>query len=338
MLIGSLFSGIGGLELGLERALGWPVAWQVEQDPFCQRVLAKHWPNTMRFDDVRTVGAANLSRVDLICGGFPCQDVSGAGRGAGIAPGTRSGLWIEFDRIVGELAPQWVVVENVASGAGRWLSRVRHDLRARGYGTRAFAISAADVGAPQLRLRIFVVGHADGERREARGADARRGASSEQYHASGLLGNLADAHSEPTGQLGAYHRGEGGCDSASRTSGRGRHSDRGDLMPNLADSNGERRDATGRGAGAEAEPVDARAHVADGDGHAWPPRRGDGPGWDAWAGPQPGIRRSPDGVSRRLDRDRLRALGNAVVPQCAEAIGRVIAEAGLQGETERESA
>lgn len=278
MKIGSLFSGIGGLELGLERALGWSVAWQVERDPFCQRVLAKHWPDTRRFDDVRTVGAADLSRVDLICGGFPCQDVSGAGRGAGIAPGTRSGLWIEFDRIVGELAPEWVVVENVASGAGRWLSRVRHDLRARGYGTSAFAISAADVGAPQLRRRIFVVGHADGERCETRGADAGRGAGSEQHHARGVLGDVADSDSDRRERVAA---------------------------PGIS------------GAGVE--------HDAHGR-HAWPPRRGDRAGWDAWAGPQPGVRRITDGVSRRLDRDRLRALGNAVVPQCAEAIGRVIAE------------
>jgi len=264
-VIGSLFSGIGGLELGLERALGWHVAWQVEQNEWCRRVLAKHWPNAQRFDDVRTVGAASLVRVGLICGGFPCQDVSGAGLGAGIAEGTRSGLWIEFDRIIGEISPEWVVVENVvvenvASGAGRWLSRVRHDLRARGYGTRAFAISAADVGAPHLRRRIFVVGHADGI------VDARA--------------PVADSDSDRRRRLAAL-----GLSGA-----------------------GHEHDAHGR--------------------HAWPPRRGDGTGWAEWAGPQPGIRRGPDGISRRMDRARLKALGNAVVPQCAEAIGRVIAEMG----------
>lgn len=155
-MIGSLFSGIGGLELGLERALGWPVAWQVEQDEFCRRVLAKHWPKTERFTDVKQVGATNLARVDLICGGFPCQDISGAGLGAGIREGTRSGLWIEFDRIAGELEPEWVVVENVSSGKAKWLSRVRHDLQARGYDTSAYTLSAADVTA-RRRARVGAV-------------------------------------------------------------------------------------------------------------------------------------------------------------------------------------
>lgn len=118
MTIGSLFAGIGGLELGLERAGLGPVVWQVEIDPYCRSVLARHWPNAVRYPDVQRVGSANLSPVDIICGGFPCQDVSGAGKGAGLAVGTRSGLWYEYRRIVAELAPRVVVAENVASGKG----------------------------------------------------------------------------------------------------------------------------------------------------------------------------------------------------------------------------
>jgi DNA (cytosine-5)-methyltransferase 1 len=118
MRIGSLFSGIGGLELGLEWSGVGHTVWQVEREPFCRAVLAKHWPAAERFDDVRTVGKANLAPVDLICGGFPCQDVSSAGKGAGLA-GERSGLWREFARILGELQPGWVVVENVAGGAAK---------------------------------------------------------------------------------------------------------------------------------------------------------------------------------------------------------------------------
>ena len=93
--IGSLFSGIGGLELGLELAGVGHTVWQVECDPFCRQVLAKHWPKTERFDDVRNVGKHNLKYVDVICGGFPCQDISYAGKGAGLA-GKRSGLWYEY--------------------------------------------------------------------------------------------------------------------------------------------------------------------------------------------------------------------------------------------------
>jgi C-5 cytosine-specific DNA methylase len=121
LTIGSLFSGIGGLDLGLERAGLGPVLFQVEIDPFCRAVLAKHWPKALRHDDVRTVGrTATLPRVDLLCGGFPCQDVSGAGKGAGLE-GERSGLWFEFHRIVAATLPRFVVVENVASGKGRYL-------------------------------------------------------------------------------------------------------------------------------------------------------------------------------------------------------------------------
>src|SRR5437868_5460774 len=120
--VGSLFSGIGGFELGFERA-GMRVSWQVEQDAYCRAVLARHFPDAARFEDVREVGAQNLDPVDLICGGFPCQDLSSAGRGAGI-DGARSGLWSEFARIVCELRPRYVVVENVPAlltGKGkRW--------------------------------------------------------------------------------------------------------------------------------------------------------------------------------------------------------------------------
>jgi len=155
--IGSLFSGIGGLDLGVEVAcaragVASQALWQVEVDGFCRQVLARHWPEVDRsVEDVRHAGSATLASVDLIVGGFPCQDVSAAGRGAGIAVGTRSGLWYEYRRIVDELRPAAAIVENVASGAKRWLCEVRSDLHALGYRTRALAISAADVGAPHLR-------------------------------------------------------------------------------------------------------------------------------------------------------------------------------------------
>ena len=101
MRFGSLFAGIGGMDLGLERA-GMECAWQVEIDPYCQKVLAKHWPDVQRFGDIKDCGAHNLEPVDLICGGFPCQDISLAGKGAGIE-GERSGLWSEYHRIICEL-------------------------------------------------------------------------------------------------------------------------------------------------------------------------------------------------------------------------------------------
>ena len=155
MKIGSLFSGIGGLELGLERAGVGQVIWQVENNAYCLAVLRKHWPHAERFEDVKT--PRRYPSVDLVCGGFPCQDVSSAGKGAGLVEGTRSGLWSEYKRIVSEVKPLWVVVENVASGKRRWLPTVRRDLHLLGYDSTAVALSAADVGAPHVRKRILEV-------------------------------------------------------------------------------------------------------------------------------------------------------------------------------------
>lgn len=113
MRVGSLFSGIGGLDLGLARA-GFHITFQVEIDPYCQKVLAQHWPEVQRFEDVRECGAHNLPAIDVLAGGFPCQDISTAGKRAGIE-GERSGLWREFARIIGEARPRYVLIENVAA-------------------------------------------------------------------------------------------------------------------------------------------------------------------------------------------------------------------------------
>src|SRR5256885_1463792 len=106
---GSLFAGIGGLDLGFERA-GIKTVWQVEIDEYCRRVLEKHFPEAERFRDIRECGAHNLRAVDILSGGFPCQDIAYCGFGAGLA-GERSGLWYEYARIIRELGPRLVVVE-----------------------------------------------------------------------------------------------------------------------------------------------------------------------------------------------------------------------------------
>src|SRR5690348_7144513 len=109
-----LFSGIGGFSLGLERTGGFETVAFCEIDPFCRRVLAKHWPNVPCFEDVTTLRGESVGPVDAICGGFPCQDISYAGNGAGLA-GARSGLWFEYARLIRELGPKLVLVENVAA-------------------------------------------------------------------------------------------------------------------------------------------------------------------------------------------------------------------------------
>jgi site-specific DNA-cytosine methylase len=134
----------------------------VEIDPFCQKVLAKHWPNVRRWDDVRTFPPEPTDdwRCDVICGGFPCQDISLAGKGAGLA-GERSGLWVQFSRIVCLLRPRFVVVENVSALLIRGLGRVLGDLAACGYDAEWDCIPAAAVGAPHIRDRVFIVSARD---------------------------------------------------------------------------------------------------------------------------------------------------------------------------------
>ena len=157
--LGSLFSGIGGFELGLERAIpSLETVWQVEQDKFCQKVLKKHWPNALLFDDVKTVGKHNLEPVDILCGGFPCQDISTAGKGKGLK-GAQSGLWFEMLRIISELRPKIVVLENVAAITFRGLNTVVYGLTENGYGVEWQIISARQFGAPHIRKRWFAVAY-----------------------------------------------------------------------------------------------------------------------------------------------------------------------------------
>jgi DNA (cytosine-5)-methyltransferase 1 len=163
MTCGDLFAGIGGMSLGLERA-GFTVRWQVETEPYCENILARHWPAVARRRDVRFAGAATLERVDLIAGGFPCQDVSVAGRGAGLERGHRSGLWRDFARIVRELGPRWVLVENVPALRHRGADTVLGDLEAASYTCWPLVVGARHVGAPHRRDRVWIVGRvADAE-------------------------------------------------------------------------------------------------------------------------------------------------------------------------------
>jgi len=160
----SLFAGIGGFDLGLERA-GMRVVAQVEIDPFCQKVLAKHWPDVPCYSDIRELTYERLEAdgiidVGIITGGFPCQDISHAGHQAGIGKGTRSGLWSEFARLIGEIRPRYAIVENVtallAGDSGRWFGRVLGDLAQIGYDAEWHCIQPEFVGIPSYRDRVWI--------------------------------------------------------------------------------------------------------------------------------------------------------------------------------------
>ncbi len=166
-----LFSGIGGFSLGLERTGGFETVAFCEIEEFPRKVLAKHWPEVPIYHDVRTLTAERLAadgiaEIDVITGGFPCQDLSVAGKRRGMGENTRSGLWSEIVRLIGEIRPRYVIVENVAnllsgpsSRPGGWFGRVLGDLAECGYDAEWENIPAAALGAHHRRERVWIVAH-----------------------------------------------------------------------------------------------------------------------------------------------------------------------------------
>lgn len=209
MTFGSLFAGIGGLDLGLTWS-GMTCRWQVEIDPFCRRVLEKHWPHVRRHDDVRTfpVGDAGDWRVDLVCGGFPCKQTSTAsavhGRREGLE-GKDSGLWHEQLRIIRTLRPAWAIVENV-HGAATWAREIEAGLEASGHVVSRVVLAASSLGAPHRRRRMFFVANADGKRLSLPGEGGPSEAGGEPGRAAdgnpwlaALAGTLRVADGIPSG-------------------------------------------------------------------------------------------------------------------------------------------
>jgi DNA (cytosine-5)-methyltransferase 1 len=266
-----LFSGIGGFSIGLEAA-GFETVAFCEVSPVCRHLLAHHWPKVPCYDDIRTLTAERLAAdgigVDVICGGFPCQDLSYAGKGAGLA-GERSGLWRDYARLVRELRPKFVIVENVSALLGRGLGDVLGDLAALGYDAWWDCIPASAVGAPHRRDRLWIIAYARSEQHEGYGLALRRAVASELSRAA-----LADASRQlrPGRRIGAEQDGrseptDGGSDV-------GNANRKGLSVPRIA-----------RGSCSTPGPVQAR-------------RASDRAGW--WS-TEPDVGRTLDGFSRWLD-------------------------------------
>ncbi len=307
---GSLFAGIGGIDLGLERA-GMTCEWQVEKDEYAQKVLAKHWSDVARFRDVRDCGSGNLGAVDLITGGFPCQDVSAAGRGAGLE-GERSGLWREFARIIRELRPCYVLVENVPMLLHRGIDRVLGDLAACGYDAEWQCLPAAAFGAPHRRDRVFIVAYTNRNRREwwqYKQEQEPRGRHSAESRPNGEWEPMAYAPVKGGGELSIQSGTERQEGSDTDRSG----------QSNVSDAHSQRLD---RRQNIFQATIQTGRLFAKGN-HPW--------------AIEPGICGVAHGVSNRVH--RLRGLGNAVVPQVAEFIGRLILEhAGYDQQQQRKAA
>ena len=286
-----LFSGIGGFSLGLERAGMRTVAF-CEIEDYPRRVLAQHWPGVPIYDDVRTLSADALRRdgiaVDVICGGFPCQDLSFAGRRAGLEGG-RSGLWREYARLIGELRPRFVIVENVTGLLSLGMGTVLGELAALGYDAVWDCIPASAVGAPHRRDRVWIVAHAGSIQHQGRSIEIGR-ETAPRLHKT----DLANADS--------IARDEGRSRDAAEIT-RGRDADRGGIGTTVRNANVSGlafRQGQSRDVGEERPPVI---------------------GADWWV-VEPDVGRVADGVPARVD--RLKGLGNAVVPQIPEMIGRAI--------------
>lgn len=161
MKFGSLFAGIGGLDLGLERA-GMTCVWQVEKDEFCRKVLTKHWPDVPKYGDIFDVDFTQLPHVDLMCGGFPCQPFSTAGNQKGAAD--ERFLWPEFARAICEVKPRWVLLENVTGllSMASELGDVFRKLSQMGFDAEWGIISACSFKSPHMRKRLFILANSAG--------------------------------------------------------------------------------------------------------------------------------------------------------------------------------
>ena len=270
MKVLDLFSGIGGFSLGLERAGMETVAF-CEFDKHAQKVLKKHWPHVPIHDDIRTLDAKQYrGAVDVVCGGFPCQDLSVAGSKAGFE-GERSSLYREMLRIISECLPRYAIFENVTGlltgERGRWFAKFLYDLAEVGYDAEWHCISASYIGAPHHRDRVWIVAYPC-------------------CHDGYAITN------EKCGE----QRGKQALANSSESS------------TNAANPNDERR----KGFPKIAELLKQQVELVRSS-----PERARGFNLS-----EPGLRRADDGVSGRSH--RLKQLGNSVVPQIPEAIGRAI--------------
>ena len=284
--VGELFAGIGGIGYGLEMTGGFEVLWQVEINEFSQRVLSKHWPDVARWDDVTTFPPDDGEwGVDMITAGFPCQDISVAGKGEGL-DGERSGLFYEVVRITERLRPRFLLLENVSALLVRGLGDVLRALAEVGYDSEWHCLSAATVaGAPHLRDRIFILAYPNGYR------------------------DLPfDRQKEKTLGISEVNRKKGCPGLSSRT---------GDQQKVLADPESERVQRL-RSAGEQVLSPYVRPEL--------PLCEGSGSRQCIWEA-EPELGRVVNGVSIGVDRaKRIKALGNAVVPQVAKFIGSWILE------------
>lgn len=289
MTFGSLFAGIGGFDLGLERA-GMACRWQVEINAYASGVLAKHWPSVTRWGDVETFPPDDGGswEVDLICGGVPCQPVSLAGKKKGAAD--ERWMWGEFLRVIATLSPRIVVAENPASilsnDRGRTFAGILAAIQSAGYSVEWHTVSARDVGAPHRRDRVFLVG------RKVACVDSVRDVRGLHVHDSRDARLRLPLSANRGLEREPIRNKDDMADSGSEG-----------LQGAVLEHSGERLPRPRSGTWGDKDPEVSNTFTG-------------------WRATEPGVCRVAHGVPNRVD--RLRCLGNAVVPQVAEVIGRAI--------------
>jgi len=330
MKVGSLFSGIGGFDLGLERA-GFEISWQVEIDEYCRQVLKKHWPAVPCHYDIRSIDWEFIQPVDLICGGFPCQPVSCAGKRRG-ADDERY-LWPEVVRCLSVLRPTWFLGENVPGLLHLGIEQVCADLEALGYQVAVLGIPACAVDAPHLRQRVWIVAHARCQQRYQIWAEPSTPQPQADIYDQRCCENVADA--ERRGRRKSTGFTDSERESVCETEREEGASVIGPSRPSIPHATELRRRQVDSHGGRSSTRKNATEEWAG------------SPNGSRWL-PEPAMGELVNGVSGRLVRfggrvvqsaaqrkEKLKALGNAIVPQIAEALGRMIKEASCSTQTGR---
>lgn len=312
-----LFSGIGGFSLGLERA-GMDTVAFCEIDEFCRKVLDKNYPFTPIFKDVREINrevldAAGIGKIDVICGGFPCQPFSNAGKKKG--RDDDRDLWPEMFRIINEIKPTWVIGENVTGFLTMEFTRSKINLESIGYSVQPFIIPACAVGAQHRRDRVWIIAHLD------RSKLRQQSNEFPECKSEGFAGH--NGQKESTTDIDC-ERVEGFGKSVGDES---KHSD---LCSSISSKSTSDLDSDGLSGEANASKKKNSRRNWEGD---W--RTNGSFNFGNWWADQPRVGRAVYGFSRELDKNRrfrIKALGNTVIPLIPEIIGRAIME--IQSRTE----
>lgn len=313
-----LFSGIGGFALGLRMAGGFESVAFCESDKFCQQVLNKHWPDVPIFDDIKTLKGTDVGTIGIVTGGAPCQPFSVAGKQGGTADDRY--LWPEMFRVIKETNPNWVIFENVSGIVNMALEQVLSDLESEGYGTETFIVPACGVNAPHRRNRVWVVANPNSQWEQQQGIVHRQerewigNGSHSMADATGQGWRFEGSTGKEVSQSGSIQR-PARC-SSTMANANIEHGDH--ERPGTSTVCGELWQETKlqRCGNRKSEPGLGReiARLPCGmDGHFTDPWNGD------WEGNTPRVSR---GVPNRAN--RLKALGNSVVPQIVAEIGRII--------------